>query len=252
MSLVLAPAPPPEPGPDRIRSVIALLPDYIDLAGRISATEFVPKALQRRPEAVLAALMSGAERGLGPMESLRSIHIIEGRPTLSAEIQRALVLAAGHEIVIVEQNAQRATLQGRRRGSDSTSPEFTWTIDRARRARLLQKDNWVKYPEGMLLARASSELCRAVFPDVIAGLPSTEEVSDEAGPPAPTTRRSRSLGEAPRRPRRWGRRPPPGAHPRSPRRPPRCPGKRPQREAVPRMTASARLTPLWLAASTPR
>src|SRR3954464_14925258 len=101
---------------DRAHGVTDLLPTYIDLAQRIANPEFVPASLRRRPEAVLAALMSGAERGLGPMESLRSIHVIEGRPTLSAEIQRALVLAAGHEIVIVEQNAQRATLQGRRRG----------------------------------------------------------------------------------------------------------------------------------------
>ncbi len=164
---------------DRAHAVIDLLPVYLELAGRIANTEFVPTALRRRPEAVLAALMSGAERGLGPMESLRSINVIEGRPSLSAEAMRALVLAAGHEIEIVETTAVKATLVGRRAGSDSTSPAFTWTMDRARRARLANKDNWVKYPESMLLARASTDLCRAVFPDVIAGLASTEEVTDE-------------------------------------------------------------------------
>jgi len=172
---------------DRAHNVIDLLPTYIELAGRIANTEFVPKDLRRRPEAVLAALMSGAERGLGPMESLRSIYIIEGRPSLSAEAQRALVLAAGHDIEIVESTAVKATVIGRRAGSDSTSPPFTWTIDRARRARLTNKDNWVKYPEAMLLARASSDLCKAVFPDVIAGLVATEELLDLE--PAPTTAR---------------------------------------------------------------
>jgi hypothetical protein len=176
---------------DRAHAVIDLLPVYLELAGRIANTEFVPSALRRRPEAVLAALMSGAERGLGPMESLRSVHVIEGRPTLSAEAMRALVLAAGHDIEIVESNAQKATVVGRRAGSDSTSPPFTWTLDRARRARLVSKDNWTKYPEAMLLARASTDLCRAVFPDVIAGLASTEEITDELAPePATTTRRT--------------------------------------------------------------
>lgn len=177
---------------DRVSNVVELLPTYIELAGRIANTEFVPSALRRRPEAVLAALMSGAERGLGPMESLRSVHVIEGRPSLSAEAMRALVLAAGHEIEIVESTPMRATVVGRRAGSDSTSPSFTWTMDRARRARLAGKDNWVKYPEAMLLARASTDLCRAVFPDVIAGLASFEEVVDEIAPEQATTTTRRS------------------------------------------------------------
>jgi hypothetical protein len=108
------------------------------------------------------------------------------------------VLAAGHEIEIVESTAAKATVVGRRAGSDSTSPPFTWTLDRARRARLAGKDNWVKYPEAMLLARASTDLCRAVFPDVIAGLASTEEWTDEIAPEtATTTRRARTRGIAP-------------------------------------------------------
>jgi hypothetical protein len=176
---------------DRAHNVIDLLPTYIDLAAKIANTEFVPTALRRRPEAVLAALLSGAERGLGPMESLRSVHIIEGRPTLSAEAMRALVLAAGHDIEIVEATAVKATVVGRRAGSDSTSVPFTWTIDRARRARLVGKDVWQRYPEAMLLARASTDLCRAIFPDVIAGLASSEEIIDEFTPdPATTSRRA--------------------------------------------------------------
>lgn len=163
---------------DRIHGVIELLPTYVDLADRIAYTEFVPGPLRGHPPAVLAALMAGAERGLGPMESLRSINVIDGRPTLSAEVMRALVLAAGHEIEIVDTSDEIAALRGRRRGSENWSPEFVWTLDRARRALLADKANWKKYPEAMLLARASTDLCRAVFPDVVAGLSSTEEWGD--------------------------------------------------------------------------
>ena len=178
---------------DRARSAIELLPTFIDLAERIAATEFVPTALRNRPEAILAALMSGAERGLGPMESLRSVNVIEGKPSLSAEAMRALVLAAGHEITITENTATKATVVGRRAGSERTSPPFTWTIERARRARLANRGPWQTYPEAMLLARASTDLCRAVFPDVIAGLASTEEVIDLSSPDdvATTTKRAR-------------------------------------------------------------
>jgi hypothetical protein len=177
--------PPARSGPG---AVIALADDYWRLANRVSATEFVPSKLRNRPEAVLAALLSGAERGLGPMESLRSINVIEGTPSLSAEAKRALVLAAGHDIDIVESTAMKCTVNGRRRGSDHTT-SFTWTIDRARRANLANKDNWRKYPEAMLLARATSELCNAVFPDITAGLATTEEISDELALEPTTTRR---------------------------------------------------------------
>ena len=90
-------------GPDRARDVLQLLPAFVTLAERVSKTEFVPKELRGRPEAVLAALMSGAERGLGPMESLRLLHVIEGRPSLSAEGMRALVLSHGHDIELLHE-----------------------------------------------------------------------------------------------------------------------------------------------------
>jgi hypothetical protein len=169
--------------------VLALVDGYWALAERISGTEFVPTQLRRRPEAVLAALLSGAERGLGPMESLRLINVIEGRPGLSAEGMRALVLAAGHEIDIVDNTATKATVIGRRAGTEKWTVPFTWTLDRARRARLANKDNWTKYPEAMLLARATSDLCKAIFADVTAGLAVTEEIADELEM-APSTRRS--------------------------------------------------------------
>lgn len=190
--------------PDRAHAVIELLPAYLELADRVSPTEFVPKGLRNRPAAVLAALLSGAERGFGPMESLRSVHVIEGTPTLSAEAKRALVLAAGHTFEVLESTAVKCEVLGRRAGSQKTTT-FTWTMDRARRARLANKDNWQRYPESMLLARATSELCNAVFPDVTAGLRTTEEVADEGAPELAVVEATTTARRAP------ARRPPPVA-----------------------------------------
>jgi len=51
-----------------------------DLATKLAGTPFVPKAMQRQPAAVAAAILTGREMHLGPMASLRGIDVIEGRP----------------------------------------------------------------------------------------------------------------------------------------------------------------------------
>jgi hypothetical protein len=151
------------------------------LAQRIASTPFVPKALLGRKEAVLACILYGQELGLGPMQSLASINVIDARPAASPELMRALVARAGHRIDVVEMSATKVTIQGKRADTGSEA-RVTWTMDDAKRAGLAGRGAWATYPRAMLLARATSELCRAIFPDVIAGLSYTpEEVAGIAG-----------------------------------------------------------------------
>ncbi len=144
------------------------------LASRVHQTPFVPKAMQGKPEHVLACVLYGNELGLGPMQSLNSIHIIEGRAAASPELMRALVAKAGHRIDVTENTNTACTMKGSRvdTGAEAT---VRWTLDDAKNANLSGKDNWKKYPRAMLAARATSELCRLLFPDVIAGLSYTPE-----------------------------------------------------------------------------
>lgn len=176
------------------------------LAAEIAGTEFVPRDLRGKPAAVTAAILYGREIGLPPMTALTQTHVIEGKPAASAEAMRALVIAAGHELVVVETTGSVCTMQARRRGS-STWTAITWTLDMARAAGLLSatKTNWANYPRAMLQARCSAELIRLVFPDVVLGMRATEELEDEERPdssaPADTTvsRAPRKRAE-PRRP----------------------------------------------------
>jgi hypothetical protein len=102
------------------------------------------------------------------------VNVIEGRPAASAELMRALVNRAGHRIDVVESRQDRVTLAGRRRDTGAQA-KVTWTIGDAQRAKLTHNPAWTKYPRSMLLARATSELCRALFADVIGGLYTPEE-----------------------------------------------------------------------------
>lgn len=157
------------------RSLIPLdrAPFTYKTATAIARTEFVPKGLRGNVPAILAAIMTGRELGLGPMESLRSIDVIDGRPSPSAEWMVGRVFEAGHIVVATEQTATSCTVRGTRfMGPDGTTyeMEFTFTIEMAKRAGLTNKSNWKNYPEAMLYWRAVAQLVRQFFPDVIRGI----------------------------------------------------------------------------------
>jgi hypothetical protein len=151
------------------------------LSQRVSNTVFVPTALRGKNESVLACIMYGAELGLGPIQALNSIHVIEGRTAMSPELMRAMVARHGHRIDVVENSNTVCEVKGIRADTGSTAT-VRWTMEDAKMAGLANKNNWKTYPRAMLLARATSELCRIVFPDIIAGLSYTpEEVSSIEG-----------------------------------------------------------------------
>jgi hypothetical protein len=162
---------------DVVDGWITVVADVAKLSDHIAETEFVPKALRNKPAAIAACILTGRELGIGPMASLKSIHMVQGVPSLSAEYKRARALAAGHQIVVDDSNATRCVVRGRRAGSESWLT-IQWTMDMANRAKISGKDVWKQYPQRMLQARATSELCDLLFPDATLGLPTTEELED--------------------------------------------------------------------------
>ena len=111
------------------------------------------------------------------MQSLAKIAVIEGKPALAAEAQRALILRAGHDIWIEDASVTKVTVCGRRKDSEQIN-RFTWTMDDAKRANLAGRPSWRMYPRQMLTARATAELARAVFADAIGGLMAIEELEE--------------------------------------------------------------------------
>lgn len=150
----------------------------------ISTTEFVPPGLRGNLPAILACVATGRELGIGDMVALRSIHIIDGKATFSAELMVQLVRRHGHSIV-GEVSGDSATITGTR-GDNGDTMRVVWTLAMAERAGLLSKGNWRKYPEAMLWARGVSQLCRMLFADCFAGNTyTTEELGEEGIVPEP-------------------------------------------------------------------
>lgn len=155
----------------------------IKIANEIASTEFVPMAYRGKPASVVAAILTGRELGIGPMQALKQIHMIDGKAAFSAELMLAQMRKGGLIIVSSESTRERASIHARRR---DTGEEATveWTIEEARGvphkgATLADKNTWQSYPADMLWARCVGRLARRLGSDLLNGMVySSEEMAD--------------------------------------------------------------------------
>lgn len=140
-------------------------------------SSMIPAAMKGKREDVLAAFIRAGDLGVPPFTGISHMHVINGKVGISAELMRALILRAGHELQVTESNASRCIIRGRRTGwSDWTSASFT--MQEAQTAGYTRNPNYRTAPADMLLARATTRLSRMIFADVVAGLRSVEELQD--------------------------------------------------------------------------
>lgn len=156
--------------------------DKIEWARTIAPSGLLPKAYQRNPANLFLAAEYADALGIERINALTSIHVIEGRPSMSADLMVALARRAGHKVrVQVKGEAAKAVLI---RADD---PEFeyecVWTMQRAQAAGLAGKGVWKSYPQAMLRSRALSEVIRMGASEVlIGGIYTPEELGAETGP----------------------------------------------------------------------
>lgn len=158
------------------------LEQAMSLAKTLAASQIIPDALRNKPADVLVILMTGRELGIGPMQAMRGISVIKGKPVLSADLMVAQCLR--HRGVceffrLVESTPTAARYQTKRVGSEPV--ELAWTIDDAKRAGLDGGQNWRAHPAAMLRARCASALARAVYPDLVGGIYEESEGEEIAG-----------------------------------------------------------------------
>lgn len=162
------------------------------LAAKMVNTTMVPTRFLRKAEDATAAILYGAELGLNPIQSLQRIIPIHGMPSLEARTMVALLKARGYKIRTSAQSDDSVTVVGV--DLEGEVYEATWTIDRARRAgyvpeidertgkyklnangKLIGNEKYLTDPQAMLKAKAQSEVCRDMAPDVLLGISYTSE-----------------------------------------------------------------------------
>jgi hypothetical protein len=149
----------------------------------VATSDFAPKDFRGKPESCLLAIQHGAELGLSPMQSLQSIAVVNGRPSVYGDT--ALAVCKGspvcewvRETIEGEGEHMIAVCQAKRRG-DAQPVESRFGVAEAKKAGLWGKQGpWTQYPRRMLQMRARGFALRDAFPDVLRGLVTAEEAAD--------------------------------------------------------------------------
>ena len=138
-------------------------------------------------EQATALMLIAQAEGYHPALAARDYHIIQGRPTLKAETMMARFQQQGGKVDWKTLTDEEVTATFSHPSGGSAT--ITWTFEQARKAGLTGKDNWKNYPRAMLRARVVSEGIRTVFPGVVLGVYTPEEVQD-----IPTQPKTRDMG----------------------------------------------------------
>ncbi|MFM2151619.1 MAG: hypothetical protein RL199_54 [Pseudomonadota bacterium] len=130
------------------------------------------------PSKVFLIMAQGRELGLSTMQSLTNLYVVEGKVSLSSDLMAALVLKSPvcEYLRPVEVTDTRATYAAKRKGGIEFRYSFSW--EDAAKAGLTSRQTYKNNPADMLRHRALSKTVRAVFPDVISGLYTRDEVED--------------------------------------------------------------------------
>jgi 5'-3' exonuclease len=156
------------------------------LSRKINNSRLFSKKFKNQDEA-LVAMLAGRRLGLGAVESLMAIHVIEGTPGYSAHllVARAKEHPDCEYFAMKESTADSCTYVTKRKGTP-VEESMTYTVDQAESAGLTRPSrngkpsNWVRIPAEMCRKQAAVELVRAVYPDAFHGAPvyTPEEITD--------------------------------------------------------------------------
>jgi hypothetical protein len=161
--------------------------DAMKFSETVANSDFAPKDFRGKPASCMLAIQCGAEIGLAPLQSLQSIAVVNGRPSVYGDAALAVCKASAVCEYVIESiegegDQMVATCTAQRRGYPQPTV-VKFTVADAKKASLWGKSGpWTQYPRRMLQMRARGFALRDAFPDVLKGLVTAEEAFDYPTP----------------------------------------------------------------------
>lgn len=162
--------------------------DMVQIADVMVKSGFLPENIKTKEQA-LGIIMLGYELGLKPFQSIGGIDLIKGRPTLKPATMLALIYGCKDaEKVVIDAHDTHCTVTMKRKGMPEHTTTFSMkdaeritTSEGGQSKKLSEKYNYKSMPKVMLQWRAVAQCARAVFPDVIQGLYTADELGEDVG-----------------------------------------------------------------------
>lgn len=139
----------------------------------MSVASLLPKQYQNNPGNLLYAIEYADSLGIDRINAITSIHVINGKPTASADLIAGLIRKAGHKLRISGDETY-AVAQIIRADDPDFTYEARWDLAKARTAGL-NSQTWKNYPAAMLRSRAITEVARMGASDALYGVIYTPE-----------------------------------------------------------------------------
>jgi hypothetical protein len=154
------------------------------MAKVLARSAIIPKGLRTGPDVeanVMVMLIAAHDLGLTSTLAFQKIHVIDGQPSLAAELMRILMQRDGHDFKInVATDAQGHAVEAevlinRKEWRDEDWRGESYSMEDARTAGLTSKTNWKQHPRAMLIARATAHAARLYCPDSLGGISYTPD-----------------------------------------------------------------------------
>jgi len=141
------------------------------------------KDVQNVNQAVMK-MVYGRALGIDEATALASIYIVQGKPTISANLMAARLNTSGkYYYEVLEKTDKKCSIQFYKQIEDYTDkgvqfkrwikpgPPETYTIEMATKAGLTKNETWQKHPTNMCFCRAMSNGVKTYCPELLTGIP---------------------------------------------------------------------------------
>lgn len=160
--------------------------ELLKISNAMVESRFFPDASE--PAKAIVKILAGRELGFEPFTSMSGIYIINGKPTLSANLMAAALKRGGkYDYLITKMSDDEVIIDFLQTGKTAPIGTSSFSMKDAQKAGLLNKkgDIWKQYPRNMLFSRALSNGIRWYCPDIFNGI--TPYVEGEITPKNSTT-----------------------------------------------------------------